>query len=413
MSSEIEAALAFQVLVPRSNAPSMEAFLEDARRTTLEPFAAERVSALDDLSQRVLRHPRLRRDPAGVALGFWLRRSHVTELRMDFAQDTAARGRRVPAGLVLHISPANVDTMFVYSWALSFLAGNANIVRLTSRASPLMHDVLECLEGIFATAPAASAGNVFVTYGHDDAISARLSSVCDTRILWGGDETIRRLRAVPLSPHAAERAFASKRSLSVFGVSGYLAEAPASRTDIAGRMAADLAPFAQFACSSPHVVYWLGSQNGVEAAVADFRCRLEHAMAQRIPVPDIGWAARRVNHAFATAAAGKALEIDHQPHTTAVAASSVADAEPAEICGAGLLHHAHLQSLDELTTHLRIDHQTITYFGLADADRDALALSSGRAGVDRVVPVGRALDFGPRWDGYNLWTDLTRFVVVQ
>ena len=30
-----------------------------------------------------------------------------------------------------------------------------------------------------------------------------------------------------------------------------------------------------------------------------------------------------------------------------------------------------------------------------------------------MVPIGRALDFGPYWDGYDLWSDLTRIIVVQ
>ena len=88
-------------------------------------------------------------------------------------------------------------------------------------------------------------------------------------------------------------------------------------------------------------------------------------------------------------------------------------AEPSEACGAGLLTHASCGSVDEVARALRADHQTITYFGLSDAERGALAREAGRAGVDRVVPVGRALDFGTIWDGYALWSDLTRTVVVQ
>ena len=40
-----------------------------------------------------------------------------------------------PRGLVFHVPPANVDTIFVYSWALSALAGNPNVVRISSRSA--------------------------------------------------------------------------------------------------------------------------------------------------------------------------------------------------------------------------------------------------------------------------------------
>ncbi len=38
--------------------------------------------------------------------------------------------------------------------------------------------------------------------------------------------------------------------------------------------------------------------------------------------------------------------------------------------------------------------------------------TSGIKGVDRVVPVGRTMDFDLIWDGYNLVTQLTREVVI-
>ncbi|MFC6804089.1 acyl-CoA reductase [Deinococcus caeni] len=39
----------------------------------------------------------------------------------------------MPRGLVFHVPPANVDTIFIYSWLMSVLAGNRNVIRLSSR----------------------------------------------------------------------------------------------------------------------------------------------------------------------------------------------------------------------------------------------------------------------------------------
>ncbi len=415
MSSEPEETekATFRVLAPANWPGDLDEFLRAARRSAQAPFAAGRTAALGRLSREILAHRRLRRDPAGAALGFWLRPAHIAELRADFERPGPSDTRRVPAGLVLHIAPANVDSMFVFSWALSFLVGNANIVRLTTRASPLVDDLLECLNRVFTGMAAPCEGNLFVTYGHDEAINGRLSAACDTRIIWGGDETVRRIRAIPLNPHAADRAFASKRSLSVIDTTAYMAADEAARTELAGRMAGDLAPFLQLACSSPHLVHWLGSRDEAAAASADFAARLEPAMASRLGDPDTGWAVRRVEHAFAAAAEGRAVSLTHTPHTTAVHAVDPNSAEPAELCGGGLLVHVHGGSLDDMEPRLRIDHQTVTYFGLDARGLDRLAELAGRAGVDRLVPVGRALDFGPQWDGYDLWSDLSRVLVVQ
>lgn len=387
-------------------------WLESARSRVAAPFAPERLAVLEELSQELFAHPRLRRDAGGAALGFWLRRANLAALSADF-QGYAAGRTLVPAGLVFHVAPANVDTMFLYSWALAYLAGNANVVRLTTRPGPLTDDLLACLAAVFARRGAACAGNIFLTYGHDDAISARLSAACDTRLLWGGDETVRRLRAVPLNPHAAERAFASKRSLAVIVAAAYAAGDEAVRCQVAERMAADLAPFGQMACSSPQVLYWIGAPDGLAPLAADFGARLEQAMAARQPEAELAGAVRRLNFAFDAAAAGVASGLRHRMHTTTVLAAGAAAAAPAEACGAGLLTHAACTSVAELAAWLRREHQTITYFGLGEAERGELARGAGRAGVDRIVPIGRALDFGPAWDGYNLWADLTRMVVVQ
>lgn len=382
------------------------------RSCTTEPFAPERLAVLEALSQELFDHPRLRRNPAGAALAFWLRRANLAALSADFKAYAGSR-LLVPAGLVFHVAPANVDTMFIYSWALSYLAGNGNFVRLTTRSSSLTDDLIGCLGAVFARRTAACRGNIFLTYGHDDAISARLSDACDARILWGGDETVRRLRLVPLNPHATERAFASKRSLSVMATGAYAALAEDGRRQIAERMAADLAPFGQMACSSPHVLYWLGPEDEARCLAVDFGQRLEQTMVVKNAEIDVAQAVRRINFAFAAAAGGGVGHLQHRSHTTTVWAANAALAEPAETCGAGLLTHAACATIGELAGLLRRDHQTITYFGLSEPDRSKLARDAGTAGVDRVVPIGRALEFGPVWDGYNLWGDLTRVVVLQ
>ena len=47
--------------------------------------------------------------------------------------------------IAFHVTPANVDTLFVYSWVLSLLVGNANIVRLSSRSTPVRTRILETI----------------------------------------------------------------------------------------------------------------------------------------------------------------------------------------------------------------------------------------------------------------------------
>jgi hypothetical protein len=401
-----------RVIVPSRGTTSCDEVCRQARALTAQPFAEARLAVLASLSQDLLRHPRLRRDPAGASLGFWLRRAHLGELEKDF-RSQGARAPRVAAGLVFHIAPGNVDTMFIYSWALSFLAGNANIVRLSRQTNPLIEDLLACLDGVFSTAAETCSGNLFVAYDHDDATTEQLSAACDARIVWGGDETVRRIRAIPLNPHASERSFAGKRSFCVASATAFIAASKTEQQTLAERMAADIAPFGQMGCSSPQTMYWIGEPEQMPAVVADFEKQLQQALAAKGGEADLGWAVRRLNHAFGAAAGGTVIGVWHEPHTTGMLARTPAAAEAKEPCGVGLITHVACANLAEIGGLMRRDHQTVTYFGLTEAERDELAVWAGRAGVDRVVPVGRALDFVPQWDGYDLWTDLTRLVFVQ
>ncbi len=404
--------IGWRILAPSRCAGLSFPQLSGLRNATVAPFDAARLALLQATSTALLAHPRLRRDPGAAALAFWLRRTHLTQLATEFRARTGS-DLHVPAGLVLHITPANVDTMFMLSWALSYLAGNANLVRLTRAPSPLMQDLLACLDAVAATRPDAMRGNFFVTYEHDDALTERLSLACDQRLVWGGDDTVRRLRAIPLNPHAGERSFASKRSLSVISASAYRTATAEARRQLAGQMAADIAPFGQMACSSPHAAYWLSTDSAWEDDARDFTAQLEAAFVARGAEPELADAVRRLSAAFGQAAAGRVTSVDLQPYTGGLIAASAVLAEQSAPCGAGLLVHAACPSLAALAELLRPDHQTVTYFGLTNAEREMLARGAGRAGADRVVPIGRALAFTSTWDGFDLWNDLTRRVAVE
>lgn len=399
------------VLVPGGLTALTIERLQLDRRESVAPWTAARIEVLADLSRSLLAHDLLRRDPAAVALGFWLRPANQKELKMSFPVENGVT--RVPAGLVMHITPANVDTMFVYSWALSFLSGNANVVRLTTQPSPLLERLVNLLADVFGRHREATKGNYFVKYGHDDAVTASLSSICDLRIVWGGDETVRRLRAIPLNPHAGERSFASKRSMAVIKTSAYVSLPEAARQKVAEQVASDLIPFAQMACSSPHQVFWIGKEDEGNVAIEDFGQRLDAVMSMKAPGPDLAASVRRINAAFSAAASGQAERVALGRHSSALVATSPADTEQRDPCGAGLLYHTSCLSLAQVGGLLRPDHQTITYFGLSEHERSDLAMLAGVAGVDRIVPCGRALEFSPVWDGYSLWHDLTRGVVVR
>jgi hypothetical protein len=55
--------------------------------------------------------------------------------------------------------------------------------------------------------------------------------------------------------------------------------------------------------------------------------------------------------------------------------------------------------------------QTLGYIG--DKEMFLPLLISGVKGIDRVVPIGKTMDFDLIWDGYNLPALLTRTIVME
>ena len=84
-----------------------------------------------------------------------------------------------------------------------------------------------------------------------------------------------------------------------------------------------------------------------------------------------------------------------------------------EHCGGGLLYQFHTPSLDPVAGFVDRRDQTVTYFGYAAESLGELVRIVSARGVDRVVPIGRALEFDRYWDGYDLFLEFSRHVDVK
>ena len=81
--------------------------------------------------------------------------------------------------------------------------------------------------------------------------------------------------------------------------------------------------------------------------------------------------------------------------------------------GNGLFYEIEVQNIDQIAKQVKNTDQTLTYFGLDNSEiSDLLSLISNR-GLDRILPIGEALDFSVIWDGYDLIEAFTRKVVIR
>lgn len=389
-----------------ARAPFQLGELRDGRLDDGLTVADDRImDFLARLGRALLRPAITRAHPELAPLGFFLRRLPAID------RDESLR---VPRGLVLHVPPSNVDTVFAYCWALSALCGNRNVVRISARAGDVTRAVLNTANDLLSEVDSVVARTQRVIgYDHDDAITAALSEAADLRVIWGGDESVRALRRFPLAPHARDLTFPDRFSFAVISVPGWCRATARQRRVAVEAFRDDTFWYEQAACSSPRGVFWIGDQAEARDTSREFRALLTTAAAEKGHVPDPAMAVHNRVSAYGAAADGlvRGIEFDSEAVTTIELTEP--SALPREWLGSGIFTHSWLNSLDDLRPIVCRKDQTITHFGFDRAELVAFARKLAGRGVDRIVPFGSALAFSPVWDGYDLLTEFTKVVTVQ
>lgn len=393
--------------------PTLSAQLERVRALTpLHPFAPVLKEFAREFSRRVFRLPEVRQHPELATLAHWFRGAAVEHLATQAAQ--AGTGLARPRGVVFHLAPANVDVLFAYAWLMSVLCGNVNIARLSQRPSAQRDALLGILQGMRAEGIFGDIleRTLFLTYPHDDSITRQISAMSHARIVWGGDATVARIRSIPLAPLALELVFPDRFGVAAVRASAISQLPPENLPELARRFCNDVLWFGQQACSSPRTLYWVGTPQDIESAKQVFwpAVRAEAARFDDEPAAVMG----RVTDAFLLAALGFQTHVDgvlgNYPLTLQ---APRADAAQREIqSGHGLLVEMNLATLAELAPELDDRDQTLVEYGFSSDELTGFVQVLGNRAIDRIVPMGRALDFHHVWDGVDLFAVLSRRVTL-
>lgn len=231
-------------------------------------FDPQIIRFLNELSQIFMKEPRFRQVPEIYALGFWCRKAHLQRLQSRQQESWADASPQMDwgRGLVLHIAPSNMPTMFAYSWITSLLAGNSNVVRLSERESDISNLILEGIESLLSREEfqEIKTCNGFVTFPHGDRTLEELSMQASGRVVWGGDETVQTICQIPARKGCVDVTFPDKYSIAVFD-----AKAMAAMSDEDMKLQAhlfynDTYGADQNACSSPRTVFWIDPEGQAE-----------------------------------------------------------------------------------------------------------------------------------------------------
>lgn len=370
------------------------------------PFDEEMLFFLDAVSKKLMSAQEARAYPDVVTFAFWIRGASLTKLKERFAHKEFFRLGR---GAVFHIAPSNVPVNFAYSLAAGLLTGNANIVRVPSKDFPQIGLIAGAFNSALEEQSALMPYICLVRYARDREINDLFSSMADVRVVWGGDATITELRQSPLAPRAEEITFADRYSLAIIDSDAYMEIEDKER--VAEDFYNDTFLTDQNACTSPRLIAWMGTR--IDEAKKEFWLR-EHDLARKKYVfQDIQGVDK-----LTTCCIIAASEPDAKVHPMAdnlIVRLNVSLPVP------GLMKYSvnsgcfleydcrNILELREFCDNKKC--QTLAYIG----DRNNLLplLQSGVKGIDRVVPIGRTMDFDLIWDGYDLVERLTRTVTLR
>ena len=379
-SAEVEAEM--------KNAPPLPIFSEEAH------------AFLAAFSARILADAEAKAYPDIVTLGFWCRPASIHRMQHNYDSEENRLGR----GIVFHVAPSNVAVNFAYSCIAAFLAGCASIVRLPSKDFPQVALLCRLFSETLAEFPALVPYFIFVRYGHEQDVNEHYTRMAQTRVIWGGDATIGEIRRAPLAPRANEITFADRHSLAVIDAPAYLAAGDKAR--IAQDFYNDTYLSDQNACTAPHFIIWVGAE--VAEAQEVFWTTLYGLVRTRYTLQAVQ-TVDKLTQVYRLGACFEARQIEMPDNLiTRVCVAQLTEELSAYRAGSGFFIEYDAKELSEIRPLCGISCQTLSYYGV---DRDSLLqeiLAMCPTGVDRIVPIGRTMDFALVWDGVDLIRTMSR-----
>lgn len=381
---------------------------ENISRTPLNAYSSEALDFINNLSSRIMKSPLIRAYPDLAALGFWCRKGNIQKLKENCPEAEYRLGR----GLCFHIAPSNIPMSFAFSYIFGILSGCSNIVRLPSKKFVQTEACLELIGSVLKDHPEIESRSVFVRYPVDNEITEYFSQMADCRMIWGGDNTVNNIRALKISPKCIDIAFADRFSICVLDGDSINNTEDIRLTRLAEDFYNDTYLMDQNACSSPKIICWI---NDSEEARNKFWSEV-YSVAQKKYELQAAVCVDKYTKACEDSIddSDNISSITHEDNLLyRVELKSLIPGCDKYRGKGGYFYECALESLDDIAPVVTEKYQTVTYYGIDPNELRNVVIRNRLRGIDRITPIGKAMDIGVIWDGYDLVRTLSRIVNVE
>lgn len=378
----------------------------------LHPFDDLICEFLNGLSIELLNSNEVKKYSDIISFAFWCRKGNIEKLKEKYYDKDIRLGR----GIAFHITPSNVPINFAFSFAFSLLSGNGNIVRVPSKDYPQISIVCKAINKLFYNKrfKQISRMTIFVRYAHDDEITADFSKKCNARIIWGSNDTIKSIRKIPIPERSIEVIFADRYSFCIIDSESINNADNLIIKKLIGSFYNDTYLMDQNACSSPKLLIWFGNEQSIKNAKQKFWKNVYKVVTEKYEFKSI-YAVDKytqlcedsINYDFINSYSKYGnyiycINLNKLPNDTDNLRGKC-----------GYFYQYDTNNLNDIIEIINTKYQTLTYFGISKMKLAKFVLSNNLTGIDRIVPIGSALDISIIWDGYDLVRTLSRIIDIK
>lgn len=373
----------------------------------------DRLEFLSEVSRVLFALPEIRQMPDLSTFAYWCRKSNLARIAKEYA---GRNGLKIGLGLSFHVCPSNVPVNCAFSLAFGLLSGNSCVLRLPSKHSDTISALINALRNVLMQAKFEHLNQdlLIARFDRDEEINSFWMSVADCKIVWGGDGTVNHFRQIASRPRSREIAFPDRYSFCALDPDSIIKIGSDELQDLCRNLFNDIYLMDQAACSSPQLIVWIGEESVVRQAKSRLWSTFGKYVSEHYDLKGV--------HAVDKYVGACQIAIDNQRvdrieryenYLYRVELSSISENQEACRGYFGTLYEVTLGSLNDMSPFVSERYQTLTYFGVSKQVIRSFIIDNKLRGIDRVVPVGKAIDMGLVWDGYDVIASLSREIVVQ
>ncbi len=374
------------------------------------PFSEKNLDFLSDLSKFIFKKKTLIKYPEIISFAYWCRRANLMRMKSNHNSNEIRFGK----GLVFHIVPSNVPINFAYSFAFGLLAGNSNIIRMSSRKAKSTKVLCDLIKILLKKKKYKNLynSNCILSYEKETNITDLLSCISDVRMIWGGDKTIKKIKSLPSKSSSVDISFPDKYSISIIDLNKINKK---NIINLVNNFFNDSFVMDQNACSSPHMIIWINKNiKNIRKVDLFWRSLLKIVNTKYTFSDDMIYKKITRNYENIVNLNETIKSSKNYGEKINVTTLKKITKNIDKIRGIfGSFYQYYSKNFNCLKNIKSEKLQTISYFGMSKNQVKDIIYKYNLNQISRVVPIGKSLDLNLIWDGYDLIESMTNTIKIE